>query len=183
MCPATPQLWICLSKNQFFVLFVNKTFVMGTVQQNSTTVLKSKLKQLLLWFLLGLQCAVIEFARNVLHKEGANSIEVDPDTPHPVVIEMPEHNQGQLGGTMRLGKRETVFRTDDSIMKQLYGNQVHTKDFCRFPEFDSNIFTTFDGHRQKMVIQFLPLLSSPPPPVLFFHRIIFKLLLYFQYIF
>ena len=75
---------------------------------------------------LGLQCAVIEFARNVLKKEGAHSMEVDPSTPHPVVIEMPEHNQGMMGGTMRLGKRETVFKAGTSIMKQLYGNHVST---------------------------------------------------------
>ena len=38
-------------------------------------------------------------------------------------IDMPEHNQGQLGGTMRLGKRQTIFKTQDSIMRHLYGNE------------------------------------------------------------
>jgi len=72
---------------------------------------------------LGLQIAVIEFARNALEWEGANSTELDPDTPHPVVIEMPEHHPGQLGGTMRLGKRRTVFKKHmHSITKQLYRN-------------------------------------------------------------
>ena len=72
---------------------------------------------------LGLQIAVIEFARGVLQWEGANSTELDPGTPHPVVIEMPEHNPGQLGGTMRLGKRKTVFKIQvNSISRQLYGN-------------------------------------------------------------
>jgi len=71
---------------------------------------------------LGLQCAVIEYARNVCGLEGANSSEMDPDTKHPVVIDMPEHNQGQLGGTMRLGKRQTMFNTQNSILRQLYGN-------------------------------------------------------------
>lgn len=47
----------------------------------------------LLGICLGLQCAVIEFARHVLGKAGANSTEIDADTPHPVVIDMPEHNQ------------------------------------------------------------------------------------------
>ena len=76
------------------------------------------------FFCSGLQCAVIEFARNVLKMEGAHSTEVNPNTPHPVVIEMPEHNPGMMGGTMRLGKRETKFKPGPSIMKQLYGNQV-----------------------------------------------------------
>jgi CTP synthase len=56
--------------------------------------------------------------------DGANSTEVNPDTPHPVVIEMPEHNPGMLGGTMRLGKRETQFKPGNSVMKMLYGNHV-----------------------------------------------------------
>lgn len=72
---------------------------------------------------LGLQCAVIEFARNVLGKTNAHTTEIDPDTPHPVVIDMPEHNPGQLGGTMRLGKRQTIFKTQDSVVKMLYGNE------------------------------------------------------------
>ncbi|ESO00100.1 hypothetical protein HELRODRAFT_113471 [Helobdella robusta] len=71
---------------------------------------------------LGMQCAVIEYSRNVLNLKGANSTEVDPMTPHPVVIEMPEHHPGQLGGTMRLGKRRTVFKDDKSLLKKLYGD-------------------------------------------------------------
>ncbi|XP_015521042.1 CTP synthase [Neodiprion pinetum] len=72
---------------------------------------------------LGLQAAVIEFARNVLHLIGANSTEIEPDTNHPIVIDMPEHNQGQMGGTMRLGKRRTRFTAANSVIKQLYGNK------------------------------------------------------------
>lgn len=56
---------------------------------------------------LGLQAAVIEFARNVLHLKGANSTEVNPDCEDKLVIDMPEHHPGILGGTMRLGKRKT----------------------------------------------------------------------------
>lgn len=56
--------------------------------------------------------------RNVLKLEKANSSEVDPKTPHPLIIDMPEHNQGQMGGTMRLGKRKTVFTSDKSIMSK-----------------------------------------------------------------
>ena len=42
---------------------------------------------------LGLQCAVIEFARNVLNMKDAHTTEIDPNTTNPVVIDMPEHNQ------------------------------------------------------------------------------------------
>ena len=65
---------------------------------------------------LGMQCAVIEFARNVLGWKDAHSTEVNPDTKHPMVIDMPEFNPGQMGGTMRLGLRNTVFNTKESVL-------------------------------------------------------------------
>ncbi|MFC3417337.1 CTP synthase [Algoriphagus hitonicola] len=53
---------------------------------------------------LGMQVAVIEFARNVLHLKDANSTEMEPHTPHPVIALMEEQkNIDQMGGTMRLG--------------------------------------------------------------------------------
>ena len=53
---------------------------------------------------LGLQCAVIEFARHVCGLEGANSSEFDPATPHPVIDLLPEQkNVTDMGATMRLG--------------------------------------------------------------------------------
>ena len=53
---------------------------------------------------LGLQCAVIEFARNVCGLEAANSSEFDPATPHPVIDLLPEQKDvTDLGGSMRLG--------------------------------------------------------------------------------
>lgn len=71
---------------------------------------------------LGMQLAVVEFSRNVLGWQDANSTEFDPKTSHPVVIDMPEHNPGQMGGTMRLGKRRTLFQTKNSVMRKLYGD-------------------------------------------------------------
>ena len=53
---------------------------------------------------LGMQCAVIEYSRNVLGLTGANSSEFDEKTPHPVIDLMPDQkNVNGLGGTMRLG--------------------------------------------------------------------------------
>jgi CTP synthase len=53
---------------------------------------------------LGLQCAVIEFARTACGLEGANSSEFDPETQHPVIDLLPEqHDVTDLGGSMRLG--------------------------------------------------------------------------------
>lgn len=53
---------------------------------------------------LGMQCSVIEFARNVLGYEGANSSEIDPNTKYPVIDLMVDQQEIEnLGGTMRLG--------------------------------------------------------------------------------
>jgi len=53
---------------------------------------------------LGMQIAVVEFARHVCGMEGANSAEFDPETPYPVVDLLPEQKEvSDLGGTMRLG--------------------------------------------------------------------------------
>ncbi len=53
---------------------------------------------------LGMQCAVIEYARNVLKFENANSVEFDKETPYPVINYMEEQKKiKQFGGTMRLG--------------------------------------------------------------------------------
>ncbi|MDQ3094987.1 MAG: CTP synthase [Actinomycetota bacterium] len=51
----------------------------------------------------GLHMAVIEFARHVCGFEGANSSEIDPETPHPVIDLMPGQRGVEMGGTMRLG--------------------------------------------------------------------------------
>ena len=51
----------------------------------------------------GLHMAVIEVARNVCGLEGANSTEIDPETPHPVIDLMPGQHGVEMGGTMRLG--------------------------------------------------------------------------------
>ncbi len=53
---------------------------------------------------LGMQCVVIEYARNVLGLEGAHSSELNPETRYPVIDIMPEQKDiDELGGTMRLG--------------------------------------------------------------------------------
>jgi len=74
---------------------------------------------------LGLQCMVIEFARNVAGLAGASSSEFDPDAPHPVIATM-EHQRdivsgkGDLGGTMRLGLYDAAL-TPGSLVAETYG--------------------------------------------------------------
>ncbi|MBZ4486797.1 CTP synthase [Microbacterium sp. cx-55] len=73
---------------------------------------------------LGLQCMVIEYARNVAGLEGASSSEFDPQTPHPVVATMAEQvdilESGDLGGTMRLGLYPADLAAG-SIAAEVYG--------------------------------------------------------------
>ncbi|KAJ0840005.1 putative CTP synthase (glutamine hydrolyzing) [Helianthus annuus] len=73
---------------------------------------------------LGMQIAVIEYARSVLGLKNANSTEFDPDTKHPCVIFMPEGSKTHMGGTMRVGSRRTYFHVTDCKSAQLYGNQT-----------------------------------------------------------
>nr|GMC99825.1 CTP synthase-like [Ipomoea batatas] len=72
---------------------------------------------------LGMQIAVIEFARSVLGLKDANSTEFDPNTPNPCVIFMPEGSKTHMGGTMRLGSRRTYFQDLECISAKLYGNK------------------------------------------------------------
>jgi len=72
---------------------------------------------------LGMQCAVIEFARNVLGLEDAHSTEVDKDTPNPV-IDLMEEQKGisDKGGTMRLGSYPCRIR-EGSKTSGVYSNE------------------------------------------------------------
>jgi CTP synthase len=73
---------------------------------------------------LGLQCMVIEYARNVTGLDGASSSEFDPDTAFPVIATMAEQVDilagGDLGGTMRLGLY-TAALAEGSLAAELYG--------------------------------------------------------------
>jgi len=72
---------------------------------------------------LGLQIAVIEYSRNVLGLEGANSTEFDPKTPHPVINMMEEQKQViDKGATMRLGSYECAL-TPGTIAGKAYAKE------------------------------------------------------------
>ena len=64
---------------------------------------------------------MIEFCRSVLGWEDANSTEFDEATANPAVVFMPEISTTHLGGTMRLGSRRTIFQTERSVLRELYG--------------------------------------------------------------
>ena len=71
----------------------------------------------------GFQLATVEFARSVLGLEKANSAELDPDGPHPVVDILPEQEGVvDMGATMRLGEHE--IKVLDGKAKKLYGKDI-----------------------------------------------------------
>jgi len=73
---------------------------------------------------LGMQLALVEFARNILGYEDAHSVELDPYTTHPIINLMPEQNGIEdIGGTLRLGSYPCVL-DDASIAYQLYGEKI-----------------------------------------------------------
>jgi CTP synthase len=73
---------------------------------------------------LGMQCAVIEWARNQAGLAGATSTELDPATPHPVIALLPEQQDVvDLGGTMRLGVYPCRL-TPGTLGQRLYGEEV-----------------------------------------------------------
>jgi CTP synthase len=73
---------------------------------------------------LGLQCAVIEFARHRLGYPDANSSEFDPTTPHPVIDLMDSQlGVADMGGTMRLGRYPAKL-VEGSLVRRLYGQEV-----------------------------------------------------------
>jgi CTP synthase len=86
---------------------------------------------------LGMQCAVIEFARHVLGLNNAHSTEMDHDTPHPVIDMMEEQKKVvNKGGTMRLGAYRCQLR-EGSLAARVYGkNEISERHRHRY-EFNN----------------------------------------------
>ena len=80
---------------------------------------------------LGLQCMVIEFARNVAAMPGASSLEFDPDTAYPVIATMTDQidvvsGKKDMGGSMRLGSYDAHL-LENSLVHEIYGKDVITE--------------------------------------------------------
>jgi CTP synthase len=95
----------------------------GTLGKIAATRYARENKVPFLGICLGMQIMVIEYARNVLMIENANSVEFDEATPYPVIVFMPEINPLELGGTMRLGAKNTIISSQvafhDSVSPSL----------------------------------------------------------------
>jgi CTP synthase len=92
---------------------------------------------------LGMQCAVIEFARNVVGLEGANSSEFASDTPHPVICLMDEQKEVRnLGATMRLGAQPCRLERD-SLAYGAYGREIVSERHRHRYEFNNDYRSQF----------------------------------------
>jgi len=98
---------------------------------------------------LGLQLAVVEFARNVCGLEGANTAENVPDTPYPVIDLLPEQKEilkkSNYGATMRLGG-QTVKIEPDTLAYRLYGREEVLERFRHRYEINPEYVETLQKH-------------------------------------
>ncbi len=119
----------------------------------------------------GLQLAVVEFARNVCGLKDANSTEVSPKTPYPVIMILPEQKKvKELGGTMRLGA-ETAQLRKGTIVANLYksGTAVerHRHRYEVNPKYHSvlerNGMVISGSSRNGRLVEFVELPQSAHP--------------------
>lgn len=93
---------------------------------------------------LGMQCAVVEFARNVLGLTGAHSTEMDPETPHPVIDMMEEQKKIHAkGGTMRLGAYNCRIKPGTMAAEIYTVGEVHERHRHRY-EFNNRYLEDFE---------------------------------------
>lgn len=98
---------------------------------------------------LGMQCMVIEYARNVLGLEDANSTEMDQRTPYPVIDLMEEQkNISNLGGTMRLGAYECRLAPGSKV-HEAYGKDIISERHRHRFEFNDSYRERFEQAGMK----------------------------------
>ena len=99
---------------------------------------------------LGMQLAIVEFARNVIGYNDANSIELDPSTSHPVIALMPDQNGVEdIGGTLRLGSCPCEL-DKTSLAYKLYGEEIiHERHRHRY-EVNNDFRTVLTEHGMKL---------------------------------
>jgi CTP synthase len=95
---------------------------------------------------LGMQMAVIEFARNILGLKQAHSVEMDPNSPDPVINMMEEQKRiTMMGGTMRLGSYPCTI-TENTLAHKIYGaTSINERHRHRY-EFNNDYLNTFHEH-------------------------------------
>jgi CTP synthase len=118
---------------------------------------------------LGLQCAVIAFARDVCGLAGANSSEFDSQTPHPVIDLMDEQKSVvDMGGTMRLGAYPAKLEAGTEI-RDIYGDEIVYERHRHRYELNNRYRQTFEEHGLRcsgtspdgLLVEFVELTDHP----------------------
>ena len=106
---------------------------MKYLKENQLDKVIKSLEQPVLGICLGMQMAIVEFARHVLGYEDANSIELNPETKHPVIALMPDQEEIEdIGGTLRLGSYPCVL-AEGSRSYELFGKkEIHERHRHRY---------------------------------------------------
>lgn len=100
---------------------------------------------------LGMQCAVVEFARNVLNLKGAHSTEMDADTKFPVIHLMNEQKGVKnMGGTMRLGAYDCEL-SPNSKVESIYGTSLIQERHRHRYEFNNEYLSAFENAGMEAV--------------------------------
>ncbi|MGB0885020.1 MAG: CTP synthase [Chitinophagales bacterium] len=95
---------------------------------------------------LGMQCAVIEYARNVLNLEGAHSLEMNADTKHPVINLMEDQKDvTSKGGTMRLGAYECSLK-ENTLAYNIYNKEIIAERHRHRYEFNNKYKQKFENN-------------------------------------
>ena len=99
---------------------------------------------------LGMQLTIVEYARNVIGYTDAHSVELDPNTTHPVIALMPDQNGVEdIGGTLRLGAYPCVL-DKDSRAYQLYGQENISERHRHRYEVNNDYRAVLTGHGLRL---------------------------------
>jgi len=95
---------------------------------------------------LGMQCSVIEFARNAAGIKDAHSTEFNPDTPGPVIIYLPGQEENtRIGGTLRLGAYPCTIK-NDTLAEKAYGEKIICERHRHRFEFNNDYLDELEKH-------------------------------------
>ena len=118
---------------------------------------------------LGMQCAAIEFSRNVIGLKGAHTKEIDQDTPYPVIDIMEEQKSvTNLGGSMRLGQYDCSLDKDSVAFSEYKKSEIKERHRHRY-EFNNEYRTKFieNGmllsgiNKSKDLVEIIELIDHP----------------------
>jgi len=127
---------------------------------------------------LGMQLAIVEYGRSVLHLTGAHSTELNRATPHPVIALITEwqdqarghqrrDENSHLGGTMRLGSQEVVLQAG-TLVRDLYGRELIAERHRHRYEFNNNYLEAygragmrFSGFSRDGLVEIIELSGHP----------------------